>query len=136
MDVYLIRHTRPDLEGARCYGRLDAGLKPGWGEEAAGLAARLPAASAIVTSPDRRCHELADVLAAGGSAAVSVDADLHDLDFGTWEGIPWAEIPRHETTWWAADLWNRAPPGGETYAAMHARVSAAWGRILLLSAAA
>jgi alpha-ribazole phosphatase len=134
MDVYLIRHTRPDLEGARCCGRLDAELAPGWGAEAQRLAAQLPALQVIVTSPDRRCRELADVLADGTAATVTVDADLHDLDFGTWEGVPWAEIPRHESTWWAADLWNRAPPGGETYAALHARVAAAWGRILLLNA--
>jgi len=114
MDVYLIRHTRPDLQGARCYGRLDAELAAGWGEEAAALAARLPAVQGVVTSPDRRCRELAEVLAAGATGAVTVDADLQDLDFGTWEGLLWADIPRHESTWWAKDLWNRAPPGGET----------------------
>ena len=134
MDVYLIRHTRPDLDGARCYGRLDADLAPGWGEEAGALAGRLPDDCPIVTSPDQRCRQLAEVLAAGAMARIVVEADLQDLDFGTWEGLAWADIPRHETTWWASDLWNRAPPGGETYAALHARALAAWARILVLNA--
>jgi alpha-ribazole phosphatase len=134
MDVYLTRHTRPDLDGARCYGRLDADLAPGWGEEAGRLAQRLPAGTPIVTSPDRRCRQLAEVLAGDAADRVILESDLQDLDFGTWEGVAWAEIPRHETTWWAADLWNRAPPGGETYAALHARAVAAWSRILLLNA--
>lgn len=134
MDVLLIRHTRPDLDGSRCYGRLDAGLCQGWDHEAAALRARLPADATIITSPDRRCRQLAEVLAGGRPAGPAVDENLRELDFGAWEGLAWTDIPALESTYWAKDVWNRAPPGGETYAALHARVSAAWQSLLLMNA--
>ncbi len=31
-----------------------------------------------------------------------------------------------QTHAWARDIWNQAAPGGESYAAMHERVRAAW----------
>ncbi len=55
-----------------------------------------------------------------------VDDRLRELDFGDWEGRPWTGIPRAQTDVWSRDVWNRSAPGGESYAAMHARVGAAW----------
>jgi alpha-ribazole phosphatase len=134
VDVYLIRHTRPNLDGSRCYGRLDAGLSPGWTEATAALRTLLPPDAAIVTSPDRRCRQIAEELAREAGVEPVVDERLQELDFGSWEGLAWTEIPRIETTFWARDLWNHAPPGGETYAALYARVSAAWQSLVLLNA--
>jgi alpha-ribazole phosphatase len=129
-----MRHTRPDLGGSLCYGRLDAGLPAGWEEQAIALQRRVPADAVIVTSPERRCRQIADFFARRTGTDPVIDERLQELDFGAWEGLPWAQIPRIQTMHWAKDLWNRAPPGGETYGALYARVSAAWHSLLLMSA--
>ncbi len=132
MNVYLVRHTRPALEGPRCYGRLDADLLPGWKEEAAKLQSRLPADTVVICSQDRRCRQLAEVLSQRDGKEPVLDERLQELDFGAWEGLPWAQIPHAEAAHWAKDVWNRSPPGGETYAALYARVSGLWQSLLLM----
>jgi len=134
VNVYLVRHTRPALEGPRCYGRLDADLPPGWKDEALSLQTRVPADAALLTSPDKRCRQLADLLALRSGAPVVIDERLQELDFGAWEGLAWAQVPHAESVHWAKDVWNRSPPGGETYAALYVRVSAAWQSLMLMDA--
>lgn len=135
MDIYLIRHTQPDIDSGRCYGRLDVGLLPQFEIEASRLRARLPAAATVVTNAAQRCHRLAVLLAEAMGSQPIVDDRLRELDFGQWEGRAWAEIPRVQTDVWSRDVWNRAAPDGETCAAMHARVGAAWESLLLIDAA-
>jgi alpha-ribazole phosphatase len=48
------------------------------------------------------------------------------MDFGAWEGLSWDAIPRPDLDRWAADLLGFAAPGGETGAALVARVTAFW----------
>ncbi len=131
MDVYLIRHPRPDVAEGVCYGRSDVALPD---ETLAPLAGRLlpllPPAAHVLSAPAIRCTLLADQLAAALATKPGIDARLGELDFGLWEGMPWADIPRVQTDVWARDVWNNAPPGGETYAALHARVAAAWESLL------
>jgi alpha-ribazole phosphatase len=134
VNVYLVRHSRPALDGGRCYGRFDAQLPPAWKEEVATLQSRLPADPALISSPDRRCRELAELLALRSGSAPLIDERLLELDFGAWEGMAWADIPRAESVHWAKDLWNRSPPGGETYAALYARVSSAWQSLIRMDA--
>ena len=123
MDIYLIRHTR-----------LDIGLPEGYASEAARLPALLPdVAATIVTSNAQRCRRLADLLAAPHNSRVTIDDRLRELDFGDWEGRPWSDIPKIQTTVWAKDVWNQSAPGGESYSGMHARVSAAWESLLLIA---
>jgi alpha-ribazole phosphatase len=55
-----------------------------------------------------------------------VDARLAEMDFGEWEGQLWDDVPRDAIDAWAADPWRFAPPGGESGAALVARVSAFW----------
>jgi alpha-ribazole phosphatase len=134
MNVYLVRHTRPALEGPRCYGRLDADLLPGWRDEGAKLQPQLPADAVVICSQNQRCRQLAELLAQRAGREPVLDERLQELDFGSWEGQPWAQIPHHESAHWAKDVWNRSPPGGETYAALYARVSALWQSLLLMDA--
>ena len=49
---------------------------------------------------------------------------MQELDFGTWEGQPWNNIPRDDINRWASDLLGFAPPGGESGADLIARVAA------------
>jgi len=128
VDIYLIRHTRPDLGPGICYGQLDVALAPDCEGDIAAVSARLGAAAGapVVTPSTQRCRRLADALAAVRASRVVVEERLRELDFGEWEGLPWDEIPRVQTDVWTRDIWNQAAPGGESYAALHERVAAAW----------
>jgi alpha-ribazole phosphatase len=50
------------------------------------------------------------------------DVRLRELDFGTWEGIAWTDIPRSALDEWAADPFGFAPPAGESGAQLICRV--------------
>jgi alpha-ribazole phosphatase len=134
--IALVRHTQPDIAPGVCYGRLDIGLTP------AGHAAILPIitqlathpATAIWTSPAQRCRILAELLGAARHITPHRDPNLLELDFGAWEGRPWAEIPRPMLDAWAASPLNFAPPNGETGAALLARVNAVHAALIAQAA--
>jgi alpha-ribazole phosphatase len=132
MDVYLVRHTRPDVAAGVCYGRLDVALPADFETEAEVVRAYLPVANQIVTTEAERCRRLAVYLADAAHARLVVDDRLRELDFGRWEGQSWEDIPRAQTDAWTHDIWNHSAPDGETYASLHARVSAAWESLLLI----
>ncbi|GMG81057.1 hypothetical protein LNKW23_02690 [Paralimibaculum aggregatum] len=120
-----LRHPRPAVAPGTCYGRLDLPEGPRASVEIAAALRAAPAVSAVVASPALRCRRLAERLAARDGVALSLDPRLRELDFGAWEGRPWAEIPRAESDPWAADPFRLAPPGGERFADLLARVHAA-----------
>ncbi|MEC9432672.1 MAG: histidine phosphatase family protein [Pseudomonadota bacterium] len=122
----VMRHPPVASQPGLCYGRLDPGLGPGWETAADALLPGLADRGAVIASPAPRCLAPARRLASALDLPLSVDARFRELDFGAWEGRPWAEIPRAESDPWAEDPENRAPPGGETFAAMRARVADAW----------
>ena len=126
MELYLVRHTRPAIAEGLCYGRHDVPL------DEADLDARLPMiinqlprGMHFYSSPASRCARLAEqlVVTTGGVLA-GVDARLHELDFGDWEGRLWRDLPREETERWTGDIVHYAPPNGENFMAMWARVTA------------
>lgn len=119
MQVFLIRHPPPRIDPGVCYGRLDVeAIDP------AGAAARLrpllPAGVPVCCSPLRRARILAEAL----HPAPVIDARLAEIDFGEWEGRRWDDIDRAALTAWADDLLGFVPPGGESVAALQARVLA------------
>jgi alpha-ribazole phosphatase len=117
MQVVLVRHPAPDIAAGVCYGRLDVPLRAG-----ATLASSLPALdlARIWTSPSQRCRAVAEAMA----RPLRVEARLLELDFGAWEGMAWDAVPRAALDAWAADPLGFAPPGGESGAALLARVRA------------
>ncbi len=128
MPLTLLRHTTPVLGPEVCYGATDVALAPGFEAEADAALAGLPPVGRIVTSPLARCARLAELLGARLGVAVNVDPDWRELDFGAWEGRPWAEIPRAEIDAWAADFMEARPHGGESVATLLARVRRAVAR--------
>ncbi len=114
--IVLVRHPPAAIAPGICYGRLDLSIgDPG---AAADLAARLAGTGGRVwTSPSRRCRAVAEAL-----GDFTVDARLLELDFGEWEGRAWDDVPRAALDRWAADPWAFAAPGGESGAALVARV--------------
>jgi alpha-ribazole phosphatase len=125
MTLILLRHTRPAGSEGLCYGRTDLDLAADFEAEADRLAAALPPAVRLLTSPLSRCARLAARLGAARGLVPEPDPRLAELDFGAWEGRPWAGIPRHELDRWAADLTGARPHGGETVAELAARAGAA-----------
>lgn len=125
MPVILLRHTRPAVAEGACYGRTDLALGPEFEAEAAALLAGLPAVARIVSSPLRRCLLLAERIAAARDLELATDARIVEFDFGRWEGMLWAEIPRAEIDAWAADFQGARPHGGESVAMLAERVGAA-----------
>ncbi|MFC7551235.1 histidine phosphatase family protein [Pseudoroseomonas wenyumeiae] len=120
MPYALLRHLPTDIAPGLCYGRLD--LPPGVGGDAGGALAVLEgfAATALFSSPARRCLALAEQVAARIGLPVRPDARLLELDFGAWEGMPWDDVPRAALDDWAADPWGFAP--------LVARAAARWWR--------
>ncbi len=122
--MILLRHPAPDAPPGLCYGRAEIAPGPGAAAEIARALELTPRVARVVASPARRCRGLAEALAARDGVALALDERLMELDCGSWERRRWWDIPRAESDPWAADPWALAPPGGETFAALHARVAA------------
>ncbi|QEU90959.1 histidine phosphatase family protein [Streptomyces kanamyceticus] len=88
---------------------------------------------AVVSSPMRRARQTAEAAARRLGLDVEVDEGLIEADFGTWEGLTFAEVrERHpdEMAAWLAS--PEAVPGGtgETFASVARRAALARDRIL------
>lgn len=121
MKCVLIRHPPPEIAAGLCYGRTDPALSDQGRAALPGLAEAIRRERVAVawTSPARRCRAVAEAC----GLPMRLDARLLELDFGDWEGVAWDSVPRAALDRWAADPLGFAPPGGETGAALIARVS-------------
>ena len=124
MRLFLVRHPQPLITAEICYGSSDIAVSD---EEtrrtAQRLAAALPAGAAIVSSPLRRCADLAKALTHSlANPSIEFDARLVELDFGTWEMCAWDGIARAEIDAWAAAPVTWRPGGGESVLTMAHRV--------------
>ncbi len=132
----LLRHGQTALSAERRFaGRGDFPLTGLGLEQAAAAAARLAQRGDIdlvLTSPLRRARQTAAAVADAVGVPLDVDDDLAETDFGSWEGMTFAEVMARwpdEMTAWLADA-DAAPPGGESFAAVAVRVDAALDRLL------
>jgi probable phosphoglycerate mutase len=135
--LIVIRHGESELNVERRYsGREDVPLSARGRAQGEAVAARVGAlaglVAAVVSSPLSRCTDTAAAIAtAVGGLAVQTDVDLVECDFGEWEGRTFAEVRER----WSAQLsaWldspRVAPPGGESFEAVDARVRRAVRRL-------
>ncbi|MDF6021447.1 bifunctional RNase H/acid phosphatase [Streptomyces sp. JH34] len=87
----------------------------------------------IVSSPLRRCRETAEAVAGRLGLEVRVEDGLRETDFGVWEGLTFAEVrERHgaDLTAWLASPDAAPTGGGESFAEVAERVSAARDRLI------
>lgn len=102
--------------------------------QAAALALRLrrEPIDVILASPLRRAQQTAAAAAEVLGLQVSTDDRLRETDFGTWEGLSYAEIQDRDPL--GLQAWQAsaavAPPGGESFAATEVRVRALWADVL------
>jgi len=129
MKLWLVRHPQPLVAAGTCYGVTDlAADAQATARQAQALADLLPAALPLFVSPLQRCQVLAQALQTlRADLAGQADARLRELDFGSWEMRPWAEIEAREMDAWMADFGGHRVGGGESAQALLRRVGAALG---------
>jgi probable phosphoglycerate mutase len=131
----LLRHGQTPMSVEKRYaGRSDAPLTDVGVAQAAAAAKRLATAGldAIVSSPLQRAVRTAEEVAAVTGLPVVTDDGFRETDFGGWEGLTFADVRERwpsEMTAWLADP-AVAPPGGESFAEVSERVTAALHRVL------
>jgi broad specificity phosphatase PhoE len=96
------------------------------------LAAFLPPGAPVTSSDLRRATATADAIAQG-RPRLPPDAGFREFDHGAWDGLHWTAIaegwPDLSRDYWTTPG-DAAPPGGESWNAGAARVSAAADRHL------
>ena len=133
--THLLRHGRTEHTPERRYsGRNELPLSAtGRAEaEAAAMRAKELGIEVVVASPLRRTRETADIVATALGLTPEYDDDLVELDFGDLEGLTFEEArAKHPlaTRRFMADV-AVAAPGGESVAAVSARVARARARLL------
>ncbi|OBF65512.1 bifunctional RNase H/acid phosphatase [Mycobacterium sp. 852002-51971_SCH5477799-a] len=134
--LLLLRHGQTELSVQRRYsGRGNPALTE-LGRRQADAAARYLAQrggiSAVFASPLQRAYDTAAAAAKALGLDVTVDDDLIETDFGSWEGLTFAEAAERDPELhgrWLRDT-STAPPGGESFDAVADRVSRVRDRIV------
>ena len=132
MTLWLVRHAQPLIASGICYGQLDVPADPAATQICAKeLFKVLPKGIIVITSPLQRCELLAPkLIGLQPDLMVKSDARLQEMNFGQWEGRPWAEIDRAELDAWTADFAHyRAGGAGESVDQFMARVAAAFDEL-------
>jgi alpha-ribazole phosphatase len=138
MLIDLMRHGETQTPG-RLLGRTDPPLsEAGWRQMERQAAGR--SWDVVVASPRQRAEAGAARVAAERGTTLQIDADWAELDFGVWDGRLLADVRADPVT---ADAFTAfyaspdaaAPPGGESWSALVARVSRALDRLLAEPAA-
>jgi broad specificity phosphatase PhoE len=110
-EVWLIRHGQTDWSRAnRHTGLTDLPLTSAGEEAASGLAPRLAKVTfdLVLTSPLQRARRTA---ALAGFPDAEQTADLHEWDYGEYEGLTRVQIFDADPDW---SIWSDGCPGGES----------------------
>src|SRR3712207_2255178 len=91
---HLIRHASHDLLGRVLVGRGPVSISATGQREAEALAGTLAGArlSAVISSPQGRARQTAEIIAARLGVPVAVEPGLDELDFGRWTGASFAAL--------------------------------------------
>ncbi|MBN2738624.1 MAG: alpha-ribazole phosphatase family protein [Spirochaetales bacterium] len=122
MDFYCLRHPRPDIEPATCYGQRDIPLNTNYQMELQRLFPEISALvnsgkiSCIYTSPLSRCKEPAAFISKAFHLPFKVDPLLMEISFGEWEGKSFDELWAKDSNYqnWCSNWKSARPPGGES----------------------
>ncbi|MCR9253260.1 MAG: alpha-ribazole phosphatase [bacterium] len=127
MEIYLVRHTTPDVPKGVCYGQTDLELVSGFEAEIRDSIQYLPKELDLVySSPLKRCRILAEAISPG---AVIYNSNLKEYDFGNWEMKKWDDIPKEDVEPWMSDYVNIPAPNGESLLTMSKRIKVIWNEI-------
>jgi alpha-ribazole phosphatase len=135
MDVYLVRHTTPNVKSDICYGQADVGLASSFDDEFNQFNKKIShlVDPLVFTSPLHRCLYLAQkTVEHFNFTPLKIDERLLELNFGDWELKPWADIPQGVLGEWSDEHIKQAPPNGESYLQLYqraCRVFKGFGRV-------
>lgn len=131
MTLWLVRHARPLVAPGTCYGVLDVPADADATAQAArALAQALPPGVPVHSSSLQRCERLAQSLCGlRPDLTYKTDARLVEMDFGQWEGVAWAQIPRAALDAWTDDFGAHRFGGAESANAVLLRVAEAWNAL-------
>lgn len=132
-EVWLLRHATPLVALGTCYGAMDM---PADDEHTAASADAFwqawdaehrEAPAYLLCSPLRRCVQLAEALQRQRpQVALRLEANLREMNFGHWEGVLWADIPKVAVDDWASAFATHAFGGVESVQDLIARVGQVW----------
>lgn len=112
MEIYLVRHTTPDVPKGVCYGQSDIEVASSFPKEIDQVFSKLPKGfDRVYSSPLKRCSLLAEEL---GSELI-LDSRLMEMNFGSWEMQDWDKIPKAELDPWMVDFVNTRVTQGESF---------------------
>ena len=129
--IVVVRHGETEWSAnGRHTSRTDLPLTDEGRRRAAALPAllALPGGSGsyalVLTSPLRRARETAEL--AGFGALAVIDEDLHEWDYGEYEGLTTSQIREQRPDW---NLWRDGCPGGESPTTVGERADRVLGRL-------
>lgn len=120
MEIYLIRHTTPDIVKGTYYGQTDVELPRSYEYDFDTLKKKIPRKfDAVFTSPLSRCRNFARELE---SNVFKSDDRLLEMNFGDWEMKLWNEIEKTSFEHWVNNFDVASAPNGESFQSLYDRV--------------
>jgi broad specificity phosphatase PhoE len=126
-EIFLVRHGETEWSRSGQHtSHTDLPLTEAGRERARALAGALADRSyaAVLCSPMRRARETAELAGFGG--VIEVCDDLHEWDYGEYEGLTTPQIWERNPGW---SLWRDGCPGGESPGQVGARADRVLGRL-------
>lgn len=125
MVLYIWRHPKPIAANGFCIGQTDISVDKRKIKRLANKIQRfvrfhqLP--KVIWVSPLQRSLKVGEILAPHGFQ-YHVAPELAEINFGGWDGRPWAQIPKQQIDDWCDHFADFAPKGGESLQQLFERV--------------
>ena len=121
MNLFLIRHTKVDVEPRVCYGQTNVDVAPTFAVEAQKVKNEIRDINfdKVYSSPLKRCQKLSEFLF---NDDIILDDRLMELNFGDWEMQEWDKITDSEYHKWMNDYIETPCLNGESFLDLHQRI--------------
>ena len=123
MHLVLLRHTQTAVASTICYGNLDVDLAESANTDISRTLALVPPVNRVFSSPLGRCKKLAKTIAEKKEIAIVYDDRLIEMNFGSWQGRTWNDLPKRQLDEWTSDFLYAKPHGGESVAQFRSRIA-------------
>jgi len=126
VEIYLIRHTAPQVEPGICYGQTDIPVNDNFISESEKIIKSLPLKiDAVYSSPLMRCTKLAEkiIFSIEPKPQIIIDSRIKELNFGGWEMKKWNDIDKAQINKWADNILKQKTPDGESFSDLNKRVN-------------